>query len=178
MLPLWVEVDLELKAMTGYSTFPRASELEAQHQMQLSVIANVIENRSLMAAMNVNYHILEEEQTLFSLPELNPHPSECENCDLSIVWTQGLIKVPGYYIIVWTMFLRRFLIQVPGCWKAALINRWSPVENHLLSYSAYVGNESKIWGEKVKERKRKERRERRKGKQDIVCTWLTESRNS
>ena len=39
-----------------------------------------------------------------------------------------LIQVPGCYMIVLTMLLKN-LFQVPGCWKAALINKWSPVKN-------------------------------------------------
>ena len=38
MLPLRVRVDLGVMAMKGYSTFPRALELEPHHQMQFNVM--------------------------------------------------------------------------------------------------------------------------------------------
>ena len=106
------------------------------------MLAYVIENRSQMAAMNGNYCILKERGVdLSCLPESNPHPPKCKKCDLNMVWMRGSIQVPRCYMIVLTMLLGWFLIQIPGCWKAASINRWSPIENWcLLSCSVYINN--------------------------------------
>ena len=42
VLPLWVRVDLEVMAIKGYSTLPKAPELELNHQMQYSIISRTL----------------------------------------------------------------------------------------------------------------------------------------
>ena len=44
-------------------------------------------------------------------------------------WCRHEVQVPGCYMIGLTMLLGWFLIQVPGCWKAASVNKqssWKP----------------------------------------------------